>query len=139
MGSVRDVGGVKKIEMNILSLKIAVLISVSCLISLGCSRPSTNANVVPPAPANNSNSIAKVDHTPAPRETGAYPQEVVDEFIKSCQGAGSSAKLCTCLIDKIQEKYSFEDFNVIELKLGSGNPPEEFVEFAGRAKAGCMR
>ena len=130
---------IREIEMNILSLKLAILIGVSCLITSGCSRPSGNANLVLPATSNSPNSITKDNNTPAPGTNDAYPQEVVDEFLKSCQGAGSSAKLCACLIDKIQEKYSFEEFSVMELKLRSGNPPEEFVEFTGRAKARCMR
>ena len=125
--------------MNILSLKIVLFIGVSCLITSGCSLPAGRANVGPAVATNSANSIAKNNNTPASGTKDAYPQEVVDEFLKACQKAGSSAKICTCLIDKIQEKYSLQEFTVIELKLGSSNPPEEFVEFAGRAKAGCMR
>lgn len=124
--------------MNILGCKIAA-VCLACLIAFGCSSPSVNTNSAPSATSNSANLNTKDNSSPAQSKKDAYPQEVVDEFVRSCQKAGSSAKLCTCLIDKVQEKYSFEDFNVIELKLSSGDPPDEFIEFVGRAKAGCMR
>lgn len=122
--------------MSIFSFKLAILIGMICLTAVGCARPTGNANVVPPAASNSANARADV---PAPRVNDTYPQEVVNEFVKSCRTAGSSGKLCTCLIEKIQEKYSFEEFTVLELKLKSGAPPEEFIEFTGRAKAQCTR
>lgn len=125
--------------MNPLSFGTAILLVAFCLTAYGCSERAGNTNVVPAPTTNSVNSIAVSNGNPAPPGArNAYPQQVVDEFLKSCKSAGSDAKFCACLLDRIQEKYSFEEFTVIELKLTSGSPPEEFVEFTGRAKAQCL-
>lgn len=69
----------------------------------------------------------------------SYPPEVDDEFLKSCTAAGSSDKFCACMLEKVKNKYSFEEFSAIEAKITAGAPPEEFVEFSGKAKAECMK
>ncbi len=129
--------------MKILTFTFPGLILVFCLAAFGCSgnAGNTNAgntNTVPPINSS-ATSNAVGNSVAAPSAGGAYPEEVRDEFLKSCQGAGSDVKLCTCLLDKIQAKYSFEEFTVMELKLSSGDPPEEFVQFVGGAKAQCTR
>lgn len=125
--------------MKTLSFTVAIAIGVLCMTSWGCSRPARDTIDVPTPTTGSTNSIAADTNTPSPGTKKAYPQEVEDEFLRSCQSAGSSPKFCGCVFDKIQGKYSLEEFSVIELKLSSGNPPDEFVEFTGRAKAQCMR
>jgi hypothetical protein len=67
-----------------------------------------------------------------------YPQEVADAFLQSCQGAGSKPERCSCVLDKIQRKYTFEEFSVLETKMRAGRTPDEFLEFSGKARAECM-
>jgi hypothetical protein len=125
--------------VNKLSSILVVLILVCCSALFACSGNAGNTNTVSPATNNPANAVPASNNPPAPAEQAAYPQEVADEFLKSCQGAGSDAKLCSCLFDRIQDKYSFEEFTVMELKLSNGEPPEEFVQFVGSAKAQCRR
>lgn len=68
-----------------------------------------------------------------------YPENVVDEFIKSCEAAGSDRTFCRCVLDKVQGKYTFEEFSVIESKMNAGQTPDEFVEFTGKARAECAK
>lgn len=68
-----------------------------------------------------------------------YPDEVVEEFIKSCEAAGSDKRFCRCVLDKVQGKYTFEEFSVIESKINAGQTPDEFVEFTGKARAECTK
>ena len=71
--------------------------------------------------------------------TNEYPENVKDEFIKSCESAGSDRTFCGCVLDKVQSKYTFEEFSVIESKINAGQAPDEFVEFTGKARAECTK
>ena len=79
------------------------------------------------------NSVTKND---APTK---YPQSVADEFLRTCGAAGSNGEFCKCVFEKVQEKYTFEEFSVIESKLAAGRPQDEFVEFIGKARAQCTK
>jgi hypothetical protein len=68
-----------------------------------------------------------------------YPDNVVEEFLRSCVAAGSERSFCRCVLDKVQDKYTFEEFSVIESKINAGQAPEEFVEFTGMARAECSK
>ena len=69
-----------------------------------------------------------------------YPKEVTDTFIQSCeQTSGGKNAFCVCILDKIQQKYTFEEFSVIEAKMRENRTPDEFIEFSGKARAECMK
>jgi len=69
-----------------------------------------------------------------------YPPEVVEAFLDSCErSSGGKRDLCVCLLDKIQRKYNFEEFSVIEAKMKAGRTPDDFVEFTGKARAECTK
>ena len=110
-----------------------IFLSLACcafLIACAGSPPQTNssANSASPntAPANSSGN----------RE---YPRSTVDAFLESCEKAGSSSAFCNCVFEKVQARYTFEEFSAIESKLVAGTPPEEFVEFTGKARAECTK
>ena len=107
-----------------------------CLALMACAGNAGNTNSSPAA--NGSSANATVAASSSDTKI-AYPQAVANEFLRSCQAAGSEAKFCACVFDKVQNKYSFEEFSVIEAKISAGTPPEEFVEFTGRARAQCTR
>jgi hypothetical protein len=69
----------------------------------------------------------------------AYPQDVVDAFLQSCEQSGSKHEMCSCALDKTQQRYTFEEFSVIESKIQAGRTPDDFVEFMGKARAACMK
>ncbi|MGE3468321.1 MAG: hypothetical protein AB7J13_15485 [Pyrinomonadaceae bacterium] len=117
-------------------MRIFLLMIACCLPFAACSgdTPKTNttanSNSTKTAPA----SIANTANTAA-----AYPQSAVDAFMSSCEGAGSSKEFCACVFEKVQAKYSFKEFSVIEDGILAGTPSEEFVEFTGKTRAECMK
>lgn len=49
-----------------------------------------------------------------------YPDEVVTSFVTSCQQQADAGH-CNCAIDKLQEAYSYDEFQSLEKRL---NEPE---------------
>ncbi len=97
-----------------------------------------NTNVVA-TNAGNQNVAATNENTPTVTARNEYPGDVVDEFLKSCEAAGSERSFCRCVLDKVEGEYTFEEFSVIESKINAGEPPDEFVEFTGKARAECTK
>ena len=125
--------------MNILSRKLNVLILVLGVALVGCSGNTGNTNTAPATNGSSANSTVGANNSSDTAARTEYPQAVKDEFLRSCESAGSNAKFCACMLDKIRAKYSFEEFSVIESEISAGTPPDEFVEFSGKARAECMR
>ena len=130
--------------MNRSHLGSAVLIVLSVVVGFGCygNQPAANTNAsnsnAASQPAMNANSGAANANGTA-GEDRAYPQEVADEFLKSCEESGSKRDFCECVFEKVQQQYTFEEFSVIESKIIAGEPPEDFVEFTGKARAACTK
>jgi len=131
--------------MNRSRLGSASVIVFLALLGLACSgnQPAANTNAAnanggnQPAAVNANSGTANANSTTA--ENRAYPQEVADEFLKSCEESGSKSDFCECVFEKVQQQYPFEEFSVIESKIIAGEPPEDFVEFTGRARAACTK
>jgi len=68
-----------------------------------------------------------------------YPSDVTQNFMNSCQETGGDQKMCSCILDKIQEKYTYEEFSSIEIKMQAGQTPSEFLNFVGEARAECSK
>ena len=68
-----------------------------------------------------------------------YPADITQNFMNSCQESGSDQATCACLLEKIQEKYTFEEFSSIEVKMQAGHTPEDFLDFVGKARAQCKK
>ncbi len=69
-----------------------------------------------------------------------YPADVTQNFMNSCQStSGGEQKICSCLLDKIQEKYTFEEFSAIEVKMQAGQTPSKFLDFVGKARVECSK
>ena len=117
------------------------LIIVSLVLFLAIPGCSGNQGNTPSTSGTNGGGVANTAGNTAsdPAAKGEYPPAVAEEFVKSCVAAGSDEKFCTCVFEKVQSKYSFEEFSVIESKLSAGTPPDDFVEFSGRARAQCMK
>ena len=115
-------------------MKVLLLSIVCCVGIAGCAGNAANtksaSNVTP------ANTNAETSNSSS---NSAYPQSTVDAFLSSCQQAGSDLTFCSCVLGKVQAKYSFEEFSVIESKLIADDPPEEFVEFTGKARAECTK
>jgi hypothetical protein len=133
--------------MNRSHLGPALLIVLSMIVSFGCSgnQSAANSNAADAGnAAANQSVIANTNGVPAnannvEAENGKYPESVAEEFMKSCEESGGTKEFCTCMFDKVQQEYTFEDFSTIETKISAGEPPDEFVEFTGKARAACTK
>ncbi len=64
-----------------------------------------------------------------------YPAAVVQNFMNSCTKNGNSQVTCSCVIDKIQSRYSLEEMSQIEVKSqATGVLPEEILDFVGTCR-----
>lgn len=69
-----------------------------------------------------------------------YPSDVTQNFMNSCEAtSGGDQKMCSCLLEKIQEKYTYEEFSAIEVKMQAGQTPAEFLDFVGKARVECSK
>ena len=107
----------------------------SLLAACAGTQPQTNSNT--PVNTNVSNTLTNTGANSAGNRE--YPRETADAFLESCEEAGSTGPFCTCVFEKVQAKYTFEEFSVIESKLMAGTPPPDFVEFTGKARAECTK
>jgi len=56
-----------------------------------------------------------------------YPADVVDNFIGACR-TRAPEKTCRCAIDRLRDRFPWEEFRDIERKLGAGEMPDEVAE-----------
>jgi hypothetical protein len=56
----------------------------------------------------------------------AYPAHVVRSFINGCIASGATASTCNCVLDKIQSRYSLQQFIQLEMQVRSSRrlPPD---------------
>jgi len=79
------------------------------------------------------------------RSREAYPPEVADQFLVSCMAklpAGQErqrdafAASCRCMLDRIQEQYSLEQFNALEARMSAANTvPDDLLQIAAQCRA----
>jgi hypothetical protein len=56
-----------------------------------------------------------------------YPQDVVDTFVASCR-ANTEERVCRCAIDRIQRRYSLDEFRAFEQRIGKGEVVKELID-----------
>ncbi len=57
-----------------------------------------------------------------------YPAEVTENFLASCTQAGTSQAVCQCALDKMEGKYSIQEFTQEAVRLQQGQASEEFQQ-----------
>lgn len=57
-----------------------------------------------------------------------YPAEVADPFLSSCTSGGTSRAVCQCALDKMEAKYSLDEFAEESTMFAQGNPSEGFSQ-----------
>ena len=67
-----------------------------------------------------------------------YPIIATQNFMNSCQRSGGSQDNCACMLDKIQRKYTFQEFTPIEKKVNQNQSPKDFQEFVKLSKVECL-
>jgi len=71
------------------------------------------------------------------KTTHDYPQASKDLFVSSCTNSGGNQQQCTCMLGKVQEKYTYGEMEELEQKIKSGQPPQDFTDFMTQATAAC--
>jgi hypothetical protein len=56
-----------------------------------------------------------------------YPPEVVEAFVASCRTKADES-ICRCAIDRIQRRWSLDEFKAFEARLADGDVPKELVD-----------
>jgi len=72
------------------------------------------------------------------KNTHDYPQASKDLFVSSCTKSGGNEAQCTCMLGKVQEKYTYGEMEDLESKIKSNQQPPEFTEFMKKATQQCM-
>jgi len=62
-----------------------------------------------------------------------YPSEVVDNFIGACR-TRAPEETCRCAIDRLRDRFPWDEFRGIERRLAAGEMPDEVAE----AVRGCV-
>jgi hypothetical protein len=55
-----------------------------------------------------------------------YPPDLVTNFLKSCQVKGTKVG-CECAIDRIQRKFTLDEFKAFEARMAKGEAPPELM------------
>lgn len=63
-------------------------------------------------------------------EKEAYPQQVRDNYMRSCTSTGGTEKICKCVLDYVEARMSFQEFSEMEKNMTAGNPPPSVLEEA---------
>lgn len=80
---------------------------------------------------------------PTPAEVDStkheYPAEVARNFLQSCEEKAGNTKACSCLLDRFQRKYTFEEFTKMEtfMSIGKVDSDSELVAFLTKIKSEC--
>jgi hypothetical protein len=56
-----------------------------------------------------------------------YPPEVVEAFVASCR-TRADEEVCRCAIDRIQRRWSLDEFKAFEARMANGDVPKELVD-----------
>ena len=73
-------------------------------------------------------------------KTKDYPYEFIKNFIKNCATApGNNYKMCSCLFNKVSEKYTYKESTEIEAKMADGQMPADFKEFVRKSRLKCSK
>jgi len=75
--------------------------------------------------------VVALRHEPEP--TYEYPPEVVDNFIGACR-TRAPEEACRCAIDRLRDRFPWEEFRDMERRMGAGEMPAEVAE----AVRGCV-
>jgi hypothetical protein len=54
-----------------------------------------------------------------------FPDDVRKSFIETCTQSGANDKQCNCALDKLEAKYSVQQFRDLERRITSGDASAE--------------
>jgi hypothetical protein len=56
-----------------------------------------------------------------------YPEDVVANFVTACR-TNAAESICTCAIDKIQRRFTLDEFRGFEQRMAQGQSPKELID-----------
>ncbi|WP_026460464.1 hypothetical protein [Schaalia suimastitidis] len=69
---------------------------------------------------------------------GAWPAEVQENFISECKtSSGGQEAYCTCTMEFLQGKLTYEQLSEAETKMRAGESTEEFTALIMEAGTSC--
>ena len=71
------------------------------------------------------------------KNTHDYPQASKDLFVSSCVNSGGTQQACSCVLGKVEEKYTYGEMEDLETKIKAGQTPQEFTDFMKKAGQEC--
>ncbi|AOY82917.1 hypothetical protein BJP36_26400 [Moorena producens JHB] len=126
---------IKPYQLSIISACLFALVSPTVVYSQETETIPEEAETIPQKPL----TIPKEAETILQQSEIGYTPEFVNFYMGQCVGTkGSEAEnFCQCTIDKIQEKYPYEEFLSIGLEItGGAEPPEDFNKLIKSCEAG---
>lgn len=70
--------------------------------------------------------------------TEKYPESIKKEFIGSClEGKSVKEAYCICTFEKIEAKFSYEDFTMLSTLLNKGEMTKELTDFFTKLAFDC--
>jgi hypothetical protein len=67
------------------------------------------------------------DNSEGPSNVRDYPEEVRDNFMQACT-VNTDAEPCLCLLEAIEEEFSYEEFVKLEQDLVNGSAGIDIIE-----------
>ena len=55
----------------------------------------------------------------------AYPQAMVEQFIRGCVSGGGTEDACSCTLRKMEGRYTLEQFRQISADIMAGTVPDD--------------
>ena len=69
-----------------------------------------------------------------------YPADAVSNFMVSCSmTSGGDTRKCSCLMDKVQKKYTFKEFSGIDMQMRAGSLDPNTARVFGELAAECAK
>lgn len=60
-----------------------------------------------------------------------YPAAEVTEFMNGCLGNGGNPKYCSCVLDKVQRKFTFKEYDAM--------PLDKFIDSTKSITQECLK
>ena len=74
------------------------------------------------------------------KNTHNYPQASKDAFMASCtKNSRGQTDVCSCMLVKTQERYTYGQMAEMEEKIKSGQPAPELTEFMKTTGEECTK
>ncbi len=74
------------------------------------------------------------------RSEHEYPVSIKKNFMKGCLSSpATNEKICDCMFDKIQKKYTYKEFLKIDKQITKGHTPKDYMDFIEKAAMECVK